>query len=289
MKLDQITVPLIPRTTTNCLDLGVMFYGRHLAAILKLWACFAVPIGIFVYVAATWFEWNLGYVAMLLYFATGPFGILLAERTVVAAFGGSFDQPERTTRRQNRLIKMTLRVLGTRLLIAPLLIGLIFPYGLLVLVLAAWPIWVRVSFAAEKVSLAELQGRKHDRRTGELVKQEYSQLLSRTFGVALFLLIAWTVLFLCLDFMSANLFDYPIFLDRAAANVDLQTWMEPFFSLLGRDPLVLTTEAMVFLLAYPIARFAWFFCYIDLRVRDDFWDLELQFQKELERLGETAA
>jgi hypothetical protein len=43
----------------------------------------------------------------------------------------------------------------------------------------------------------------------------------------------------------------------------------------------------VILFVYPIARFAWFFCYIDLRVRGDFWDLELRFEKEVERLREA--
>ena len=37
-------------------------------------------------------------------------------------------------------------------------------------------------------------------------------------------------------------------------------------------------------LVYPIGRLAWFFCYIDVRVRRDCWDMELSIIQEAERL-----
>ncbi len=50
------------------------------------------------------------------------------------------------------------------------------------------------------------------------------------------------------------------------------------------DPKVLAVLTAVVLSAYAIGRLAWFFCYIDLRVRRDLWDLEIQFQQEAQRL-----
>ena len=50
------------------------------------------------------------------------------------------------------------------------------------------------------------------------------------------------------------------------------------------DPVVVTAVLAVALLVYPIGRLAWFFCYIDVRVRRDCWDMELQMLQEAERL-----
>jgi hypothetical protein len=37
-------------------------------------------------------------------------------------------------------------------------------------------------------------------------------------------------------------------------------------------------------LVYPLARLAWFFCYLDARIRKEGWDVELAFRIEAGRL-----
>jgi hypothetical protein len=58
--------------------------------------------------------------------------------------------------------------------------------------------------------------------------------------------------------------------------------------MLLRDPRCLTVFAAAVMLVYPIVRLAWFFCYIDLRVRRDCWDMELLFRQEARRLAGVA-
>jgi hypothetical protein len=56
------------------------------------------------------------------------------------------------------------------------------------------------------------------------------------------------------------------------------------FQLIGRDPLFAATFVAAGLFAYQIARVAWFFVYVDARVRRDCWDLELVLAREAKRL-----
>jgi hypothetical protein len=56
---------------------------------------------------------------------------------------------------------------------------------------------------------------------------------------------------------------------------------------LWSDPIVVTAALAVAFLVYPIGRLAWFFCYMDVRVRRDCWDMELLIIQEAERLDAT--
>ncbi len=284
MKLEQLRLPLIPRTTMNCLDLGALFFGRHVGTIVVQWLWYAIPTCLLVYLAATYWEWDLRFAALLVHFVSAPFGVLLAERLVHAAFGESFEAPPATPERTGRLLSMGIKSLGARL--ATLLLGF-------ALILPGWWVGVRTSFIVEKNCLAELAGRSHDRRNQDLVKQEIGSLLQRSFVIFLFLLGLSLAMLFCVDFLSATLFNVPILMGRVGESISFfpapDDYLRLLIEYLVADPLVMTVLTGVWLLLYPIARFAWFFCYIDLRVRGDFWDLELQFQKELERLGEAGA
>ena len=54
--------------------------------------------------------------------------------------------------------------------------------------------------------------------------------------------------------------------------------------LMTTDPRVLAMLTAFILLVYPIGRLAWFFTYIDLRVRLDCWDMELRMTEVSENL-----
>ena len=43
MRFDQVALPLMPRSTANCLDLAVCFLRQYLRPIAGLWAMVAVP------------------------------------------------------------------------------------------------------------------------------------------------------------------------------------------------------------------------------------------------------
>lgn len=55
-------------------------------------------------------------------------------------------------------------------------------------------------------------------------------------------------------------------------------------TLVGRNPLFVATFVGATLFAYQLARVAWFFTFIDARVRRDCWDLELILAREAKRL-----
>jgi hypothetical protein len=38
-------------------------------------------------------------------------------------------------------------------------------------------------------------------------------------------------------------------------------------------------------LVYPLARLAWFFCYLDARIRREGWDVEIAFRVEARRIA----
>jgi hypothetical protein len=50
------------------------------------------------------------------------------------------------------------------------------------------------------------------------------------------------------------------------------------------DPLVVSALSATAWLVYPLARLAWFFCYLDARIRKEGWDVELAFRIEAGRL-----
>jgi len=113
---------------------------------------------------------------------------------------------------------------------------------------------------------------------------------SRNLGRLMGLMVFWAVLsfglFLILDFLSTTLFNSPIFFKTA---FDSSRSMGDVFSqLLYDDPKVLTAIQFTLWLPYPVIRLAWFFCYLDQRIRNECWDLQLQFRAEAARLEELA-
>lgn len=54
--------------------------------------------------------------------------------------------------------------------------------------------------------------------------------------------------------------------------------------MLWYDPKVVTVLMGVLWLVYPLARMAWFFCYLDQRIRNECWDVELDFRRDARRL-----
>ena len=165
-------------------------------------------------------------------------------------------------------------------------------FAALAFVIPGWWLAVRSSFFVEQNGLSQWRQGTSDRRTGRLVKQELSQLLTRSAIIIVYLTAYVFSLFLTLDFLLETVFQVSLFWGRLSDPDMLFYYDESglvieFFRLLYEDPAVVTCFCGVLLLVYPVGRFAWFFSYIDLRVRGDFWDLELLFQNEVAQLREA--
>ncbi|MCA9073117.1 MAG: hypothetical protein KDA84_29545 [Planctomycetaceae bacterium] len=152
----------------------------------------------------------------------------------------------------------------------------------LVVLLATIPgIWLalRTGFLLEQTCSARLDPALQNDHVGLVLKEETGELFGRATWMTQFSLFVWGVLFITADALASLIFRTPIFLGRLnslPAGSDLEEYLKHGWDLLFRDPVVLTTLTSTALLVYLVNRLAWFFCYIDIRVRRDCWDLELK-------------
>lgn len=272
MRLDRATIPLEPRSVGHCLDLATSCFAANAPILATLNLLAAVPV---VLLIQFWchdrpFAWLIAVGVCLL--VTGPLGILLTRGVAEATFGDPLTWAG-LLRTPRALAGVTARVLGARLAIA---IGTIL--CLLPGLLAA----SRWGFLTESHVLSKLQRKGHDRRTGELIKAEYSDLTLRlavllTFGVFL-----WLLMLLTLDAAVTVVWGSSPLVGRLSAlgqDIGVGFDGEVFFTDLGtlmfQDRAALSLQTVAFFLVYPVIRIAWYFCYIDLRVRRDCWDMEL--------------
>jgi hypothetical protein len=177
---------------------------------------------------------------------------------------------------------------GVGLILWGLLMRCAIGLGLVAFLFPGWYLGVRSGFFVEQSALSKMARHLHDRRADELLKGEIADLFLRSAAIAVFCGLLWVVLLFTADFASSRLFGFPLLLGRL--QVDL-SYLENFGDVLvyaagflWGDPIVLTAALAVAFLVYPLGRLAWFFCYIDVRVRRDCWDMELQIIQEAERL-----
>jgi hypothetical protein len=282
MRFDQVAIRLVPRSTSNCLDLAVYFLRQHLAPIAALWATVAVPACLVVYVLVERYEFTLPLAVAVFFFATSPLGILIMTGAAPCAFGEPFTFRGTWARLGWRGMGLLARGFGLRCLIAIGLVLFLFP---------GWYLAVRTGFFVEQSALSKLARHLHDRRADELLKGEIGDLYFRSASIGMFCALLWWVMLLTADFASSHLLGLPILLGRLGIDLtyfkDIWTVIEYIFRFLWSDPIVVTAALAVALLVYPIGRLAWFFCYVDVRVRRDCWDMELQILQEAQRLEAT--
>jgi hypothetical protein len=151
---------------------------------------------------------------------------------------------------------------------------------------------IRSGFLLERTCLARLDRHLHAGHVSDLVKEESGELFGRAWWMAQFGLLVWGVLFVTADACASLFFRAPIFLGRLQdlpPGSEAKDYFQHAWELLLHDPLILATLTATALLVYPINRLAWFFCYIDLRVRKDCWDLEIRISNETHHIAEALA
>jgi hypothetical protein len=167
----------------------------------------------------------------------------------------------------------------------PVLLGILLSLFLVVVAL-------RTGFVAESKLLASLDEQLRGQGLRDLMKKETGDLFSRSLAIVGFGWLMAIVVFFTIDWACNLLLGYPILLGRiwssggGANGVFVQ--IEQTFRMMTGDPRCLAVFAAAVMLVYPIVRLAWFFCYVDLRVRRDCWDMELLFRQEARRLEGVA-
>lgn len=290
MRFDQVSIRLEPLNASNCLDLGVLFLAKHFKAVVGLVGTFAIPCCAAVYYLTYQHEYDVRLPLLLFYVVSSPLGVLLTIGAASAAFGEPFTWPGLL--KQSPLL--TLRLVFQGLLIrggTGIALGLFF--------LDDWPVWFRVllgfvlclfpglwlalrtGFFVERGALRNLSHHLHDTRGSTLIRKQRIDLISRFLMNATFCGLLWVTVFVALDFAINFLFHIPIFFPRVGPDGEIGF-------LLWGDPKVLTLLLGSAFFVYPFGRLGWFFCYIDLRVRQDCWDIELELTREAERLEASA-
>ncbi len=290
MRFDNVNIALVPRKSLNCLDLAIMFYGRFLIPILKLWVLFALPACTLVYLLSYYFLLDLRTAITVAYFASSPLGVILTWNTALFTFGNQTDF--RSVKRQfnRQQITLMLRCLFDRtlLFIGPALIFFseyVFP--LLGFIYIFFPgIWLalRNSFRVEQSSLryagiASQAGTSHDHRTKNLISHDFGALFWRGLWSLFFCYTLTLILLITFDYLSYTLLEFPILIGKIPYLFDVESidqLVSNIMLLMTSDPRVLTVLTGFILLVYPIGRLAWFFTYLDLRVHRDCWDMELR-------------
>ncbi|MFN0054852.1 MAG: hypothetical protein ACKV0T_21990 [Planctomycetales bacterium] len=282
MRFEQAVIPLAPRQVSHCLDLAFVFLRQHVRPLAALWGTVAIPTCGLVYFLVDRYEYTIQTALIAWYVASSPLGVLLIAGSAPSAFGEPFTWRGTMARLRATGWSLVLLAWVWRLLILISAPFLLFP---------GWYLAVRKGFLVEQKVLSRLAGHLHDRRTNELLKGEIGDLCLRSFWIMAFSVLLWVSLMVTIDFASTYLLGLPILWGRM--QIDL-TYLDGVFKAMGyvvdflwNDPAVVTLALAAGLMAYVPARLAWFFCYIDVRVRRDCWDMELEIVREAERLEAT--
>lgn len=281
MKFHEAAISLQPRNIGSCLDLALVFVGQHLGLFLRILATIAIPTCVAVYWAARVTSYGWLWSVLALSVMSIPLGAALVFAAVRIAVGqrcsafaallGAF---------QSAAASMAL-VLVLR------------PFHLLLTLMGGLPgvaSMIYTGFGAEARAFAAWRAGEHDHRVSDLVKAEYSDLIARGIAVGLFGLGFWGLLTITVDAATMLLVGVSPCLGRlieATRNPwgldDWQAWWVALTTFITTDALALMTVSATALATYAVCRLAWFFAYVDLRIRRDCWDVEVALAEEAQR------
>jgi len=272
MRVEDCIVAVERRKVGGCLDLAFVFARRFAAPLLKLTACFAVPSVVLSWLVAR----HLGADVLLPCVLIFALFNTLASAAIVSAVGPQvFGVPMTTSGAFRMLLSrvVTLVFLGT---LARLTGFCVFVPLLLVM---AW-----CGHLPEVLFLERTPGNQIPERLSTLCRNGgYARNVGRVISLAAFWALFAFGVFLMMDVSSGVLFHRPLFFGTIAPGPDMRAALA---AKVVADAAVVTALQVSLGLTYPVIRLAWFFCYLDQRIRNECWDLELQFRTEAVRLQE---
>ena len=275
MRIEDCTVRVERRTAGGCLDLAIVFTQQHIGAIAKLLITFAVPSCMI-----TW--WISAGRTDLLLLSTAIFAFFssLMSATLIATvgpqvFGVPISTSAGTAAVRQRFFSFLLMTSLVRLAQFVLAFCLVVP--------AILPT-AMLGHLNEVLFLERTPIREVGRRLRNLIRGNgFSRNLSRLSGLILFWAICSLGLFVLIDQLAAWVFNVEIF---KGTMINGEDWFEALAASVVDDRSVLLLLQVAVWIPFPIIRLAWFFCYLDQRIRNECWDLDLQFRAEATRLEE---
>lgn len=272
MKVEDCIVTVERREVGGCIDLAFVFVRQFAWPLFKLTLCFAVPSVLLSWLMASGMRHDVLLPCLLIF----SFSLTLMSGALVATVGPQvFGVPISTRQALSGLLS---RILPFAFLgVLSRMTG--FCAVLPLLFVLAWCGHLPEVMFLERTNLNSVT-----QRLSWLCKGGgYSRNLGRLVTIGAFWLVFAFGLFMLLDIASGLVLNFPILFGTIAPGPDQRAALA---SKLIDDPLVVTTLQVALWMTYPFARLAWFFCYLDQRIRNECWDLELQFRVEAARLGE---
>lgn len=276
MKLDGALITIERRSLTECVDLAIVFIQEHFAAVFTMTMLFAVPSTVLTWFLMATLDSSTLTVTTILFAALSP---ILGSVLVIAAGGRVFGDEFRASAAFRRLIRRFGILFGYILLtrfLGTVLACILFPPLLIV---------VRYGFVAEILFLENTPGKKVGKRMSNLMTGRFSNLCGRGFWLLVLYAMFIYGLFVIVELFSTYLLGVPIVSGRMS---DYGQIDDEFTRLLLFDPLFVTVLHFLLWIVYPIIRLSWFFCYLDVRIQKEGWDVELDYRIEAQRLKTLA-
>lgn len=279
MKVEDCIVSVERRSMGGCLDLAFVFAREFAGPLLRLSLSFALPsIGLVWLLTSRATDMLIPSVLIFMFFAT------LFSGALVAAIGPQVFGVPITTRKALQSLRK--RLFGY--LFVSLIYRFLQFFTSFCMFFPAVLVTSHFGHLAEVMLLEQTPVSQTMQRLSWLGKGGgYSRNLGRLLGLIVFWAVFSAGLFILIDLLAGALFNFTI-LFGGIPNPD-EDFNDKMAALLIDNPVVLTTAQIAVWLPYPIVRLAWFFCYLDQRIRNECWDLELQFRTETVRLEEMAS
>jgi hypothetical protein len=279
MRIEDCIVTVERRTAGGCIDLAFVFTRRFAGPVYRLMLVFAVPNCLLVYGLASSrtdmliptlliFSLFSAFFSGALVAAIGPqvFGVPISVRNSLRGLGRHLGQFSILM-----LVCRALQLLTSFCVVIPSIF------------VTAWCGHLTETIVLERTPMSQVM----PRLSWLSAAGGYARNLTRIFGLLIFWGLLSAGLLVLIDFLSSALFNSPIVFGKVVGfSPDRIEMLE---SLLLDDPLVQTTLTIALWLPYPVIRIAWFFCYLDQRIRNECWDLDLQLRVEALRLQEAPA
>jgi len=290
MKLDQVTIPIEPRFLGESIDLAAALYRKDFRQVLGLTMLFAGP--------ALLLGWLLNFLAgmglltnlVIFYFLSPLLGAVLVAGEGPRVFGEQFTARGALSRFSSHATRLILYLWVSRtvLLGVGLLLYAIEPLLLFVFCPAALFLSRDSTLIREVILLEQPKGTSLHRRINALRRGGPPAVSGQMFETQLFFSCVVVILFILIDLTLGFVLGMPVLLGRLPVEDITRLPVEdiglvlPY--LLGSDPWVIFVLMATMWIVYPLARLTLFLCYIDIRIREECWDLELDFRVEARRL-----
>ena len=271
MKLEDTTVSIEQRSLGACLDLALVFYRHHALPLLALTLLFALPaVGLSALLVQATGEVAILWIALFTFMGCPFLGAVVVSGAGRAVFGDRLEWMSALRGLSGVCWRLFFAVVTTRLLV---LLGLSC-FGLPGLLLGVY-----FGFLAEVIVLERLSGGAARRRGHDLTVPTYLDLVFRALALLLFMAAATTALVALVDQSVGLLLGRSLVSDR----LEWRFLGDSIRHLLA-DPWAIGLLSGTVWFVYPLARLAWFFSYLDVRIRKEGWDLELGFRMEARRI-----